>query len=77
MKNREPVIISTRKIERNKLRREGKLAGAKPTKYLRSAFDRKQRAKYGSIVRDINIVKGTHPKKNFRTRIETMVQKEA
>lgn len=68
-KKKNPVIISTRKIERNKLRREGEFRGVNASKFVSRMFDRYQIKKYGDTVRTINQAKGTKPRRVWRTRI--------
>ena len=68
-KKKNPIIISTRKIERNKLRREAELRGVNASRFVARMFDRYQIKKYGDTVRTINQAKGTKPRRVWRERI--------
>lgn len=67
MKKGQSITISTRKITRNKLRREAK--NSKPSKYLASMFDSLQIKKYGIDERLRNQARGTHKRKTWKTRL--------
>lgn len=71
--------MSTRKIIRNMLRRKAEVEGYRPSKFVHAMFERFQIEKFGggekgAKIRTINVAKGTHPKKNWRTRIEAVVE---
>lgn len=61
--------MSTRKIIRNKIRRQAELLGVKPSKLVHNGFDRLQIKKYGATVRAINQAKGTHKRRTWKLRI--------
>ena len=58
-----------RKYIRKLLRRDAEDLGAKPSKYVRSEFDRLQIKKYGKNTRRKNQAKGTHKRKLWRSRL--------
>ena len=58
--------MSTRKILRNGMRKFG-------TKYLSAEWHAYQVKKVGATRRDINVAKGTKPKRLWRTRIEAVL----
>lgn len=62
--------MSMRKHIRAMLRGEAEKMGAKPSKWVRSEFDRYQIKKYGVEKREINKAKGTHPKRRWKSRVE-------
>jgi hypothetical protein len=68
-----PIVISTRKIERNKLRAKAERKGFKASRYVRRMFDRLQIKKYGDTVRSINQAKGTHKRETWRQRIASVI----
>lgn len=73
-KKKNPIVISTRKIERNKLRRAGELMGVNSSRYVGRMFDRAQIKKYGDTVRSINQAKGTKPRRTWRERIRAVLE---
>lgn len=56
---------------RNKARKEGVKASA----YVHNNFEEMQIKKYGEINRLKNKAKGTHPRKNWKSRIEAVLDK--
>lgn len=72
-KRKNPVVLSTRKIERNKLRRVAEINGVKASRYVNREFDRKQTEKYGAAVRTVNCAKGTHKRSKWRERISAVM----
>lgn len=67
MKKGKSITISTRKIERNRLRKEAK--NAKASKYVSNMFDDQQIKKYGLEERVKNQAKGCRKRKNWRQNI--------
>lgn len=62
-----------RKYIRNMLRNRAEKKGVKPSRYVRSEFDRLQIKKYGDTVRKINQAKGTHTRRTWKMRIVDVV----
>ena len=62
--------MSSRKIIRNGMRRDGELKKVKPSKWLHFEFERYQNKKYGRTLRKIHEAKGTHKRRTWRSRIE-------
>lgn len=59
----------SRKVIRNRFRREAELRGVNASRYVARMFDRYQIKKYGDTVRTINQAKGTKPRRVWRERI--------
>lgn len=62
--------MSMRKYIRAKLRGQAERMRAKPSKWVKSEFERHQIEKYGVERREINKAKGTHPKRRWKLRID-------
>ena len=58
-----------RKYVRHLLRRQAERIGVKPSRFVRSEFDRLQIKKQGRDKARINQLKGTHKRKLWRSRI--------
>jgi hypothetical protein len=58
-----------RKYIRNIIRQEAKREKAKPSRWLKIAFDTRQNKKYGVNKRKANRAKGTHKKNIWRSRV--------
>ena len=73
-KKKKLVQVMSRKILRNKFRREAEQLGVKSSRYVGRMFDRYQIKKYGETVRTINQAKGTQPRRKWRLRIESALE---
>lgn len=62
-----------RKLIRNMFRAEAERMGVKASKYVAREFDRRQVEKYGETRRRISQAIGTHKRKTWRSRIESVV----
>lgn len=66
--------MSMRKHIRAMLRGKAEKMGAKPSKWVRSEFDRYQIKKYGDKRRKINRAKGTHRRRTWKARIAAVLE---
>ena len=62
-----------RKIIRNTMRNEAKRLGVKASQYVREQFDRYQVEKYGEDCRRKNKIRGTHKRRTWKSRLETLI----
>ena len=70
--------MNSRKIMRNGMRKIAELRGFKPSKYVHETWEKFQISLFGGgdkgvKMRAINQAKGTHHKKNWRTRVESAI----
>lgn len=63
-----------RKYIREIMRNNARKQNIKPSKWVRSEFDRKQVKKYGQERRSINKAKGTHKRRTWKQRILLFVK---
>lgn len=61
--------MSSRKIIRNGFRRQAEILKVKPSTWVHNMFEKFQIKKYGEKLREINVDKGTHPKRTWKNRI--------
>lgn len=66
-----------RKYIRKMLRYRAESIGAKPSRLVRAEFDSIQSKRYGHKVRLSNKVKGTHPRKLWRSRLSLYKEAKA
>ena len=64
-----------RKYIRQMLRKRAENAGIKPSKFVHSRFVNMQVEKYGQKTREINMAKGTHPRRTWKNRILLGIEK--
>ena len=67
--------MSDRKFIRGAMRAYARKHGIKESKYIRTMFDRLQVNKYGATRRKINQVKASKPKRVWRMRIASVLEK--
>lgn len=67
--------MSDRKFIRGAMRAYARKHGIKESKYIRTMFDRLQVNKYGATRRKINQAKASKPKRVWRMRITSVLEK--